>query len=88
MSYLTIYCVQTYRRQGRGVERARLTSYSRSDLALEDGREAAPRVAGTVVYEVEVDTGSKTAGRIRILEKYGTLPETEQGYRLAIAGHA
>lgn len=71
MSYLTIYCVQTFRRQGRGVERARMTSYSRRDLALRDGREASARVPGAMVYEVEVDPGAKTVGRVRVLERYG-----------------
>jgi hypothetical protein len=86
MGYLTVYCVQTYRRQGRGVERARLTSYGRSDLALQDGREAAPRVAGALVYEVEVDAGLRSAGRIRVLEQHGSLPDQDK--RLATAEYA
>ena len=71
LGYLTIYCVQTFRRQGRGVERARLTSYGRRDLALRDGLEASARVPGALVYEVEVDAALKVVGRVRVLERYG-----------------
>ena len=68
---MTIYCVQTFRRQGKGYERGHLTSYSRKDFALHYGREAAARAHGAMVYEVEVDTGAKTVGRVRVIERYG-----------------
>lgn len=75
MGYQTLYCVQTYRRQGRGLERGALRSYGLKSAALEDGRLTRPRYAGVLVYSVEVDTGAREAGRICVLARHGDVPE-------------
>lgn len=74
MAYATIYCVQTFRTQGRGVERDRLWSYGRREDAQRRGDLMREKVAGMAVYAVELDPAVKVVGRIRFLEKYGRMP--------------
>ncbi len=74
MSYATIYCVQTFRKQGRGVERDRLWSYGLRTDAEQRGDLVRGSVAGMAVYAVELDPTVRQVGRIRFLERYGRLP--------------
>lgn len=74
MSYVTVYCVQTYRRQGRAVERARRSSYSRPADAVRDGAAAATRCAGVIVYAVEIDAALEAANLVRVLARHGQTP--------------
>ncbi len=74
MAYVTVWCVQTYRNQGRGLERARLTSYGRPDLAMTDWVAASGRVPAAAVYEIEVDAALRQVGRVRLLSVHGPVP--------------
>ena len=74
MAYLTIYCVQPFRRQGRGLERAPQRSFSRRDLALLTGCEAAAKAAGVVVFRVDVDPAGGLCSEPELLAVHGAVP--------------
>lgn len=77
MSYATIYCVQTFRRQGNGVERDRLWSYGQREAATARGQAVRSRSAGMAVYSVEIDTTARCVGRVTFIERSGQLPPYE-----------
>jgi len=74
VSYATIYCVQTFRKQGSGVERDRLWSYGARADAEHRGDLVRGSVAGMAIYAVELDSAIRQVGRIKFLERYGRLP--------------
>jgi hypothetical protein len=77
VSYSTIYCVQTFRRQGRGVERDCLWSYGLREDAAARGQAVRARSAGMAVYSVEIDTAARCVGRVTFIERCGQLPPYE-----------
>lgn len=73
MSYLTVYCVQTFREQGRSIERADRTSHGGADAALAQGSAAAGKARGVLVYSVEIDPYIGAVGRVRVLAQHGSV---------------
>ena len=72
MAYRTIYCVQPFRRQGRGLEQAATRSFARRDLALLTASELAAKAAGVLVFRIHIDGG--LCSEPEVLATHGTVP--------------
>lgn len=75
MSYQRVWCVQTYRRQGRRLEPTSRHTFGRQGDALARGFFEARRAVATLVYEVEIDVAVNQVGRVIELARYGSVQE-------------
>ncbi|MBD3817897.1 MAG: hypothetical protein IE912_03145 [Brevundimonas diminuta] len=70
----TIYCVQTYRRQGRQVEAGQLRQFAEETAAVNAGNALAPRVAGVVVYALTGEPEADFWDEPKLLFSHGATP--------------
>lgn len=70
MAYRTIYCAQAFRRQGRGLEKARLRCFADAAEALEAGRTMGGRAPAVLVYRIEIDPDVDLIGEPVTLARY------------------
>ncbi len=70
----TIYCVQTYRRQGRQMEAAQLRQFADEAAAMSAGAALASRAAGVIVYALTGEPEADFWDEPRVLSQYGDTP--------------
>ena len=69
-----MYCAQAFRRQGRGLEKARLCIFPDAERALLEGGRMRRRAPGVIVYEIVIDPEAELIGEPRALARFGDVP--------------
>jgi hypothetical protein len=74
----TIYCVQTYRRQGRQLEAGQLRQFADEATARTVGITLAGRAAGVVVYAISGEPETDFWDEPRLLSRHGDAPASAE----------
>lgn len=71
---VSVYCVQTYWRDRRGLAKGRFEQFGSMELALKAGKAASIKAAGVSVYLIKGYAGSEVWSDPRVIASYGSVP--------------
>lgn len=74
----TVYCVETFWRNGRKLERGQLRQFAEPQLAEAVGRELGARMPGVLVYSVTGEPDADYWGEPEEIARYGDAPRCVQ----------
>ncbi len=69
-----VFCVQTYRKQGRRVEAGELRRFALEAPARREGKHLAARSAGVLVFRVSADPEEDRCTDLEVIARYGDAP--------------